>query len=330
MRSERWWQEASVIDELFKQPTAFDFVQSIRLLRHVPYQHNLKYWADDFHFEASIELNFPRTEIESLTLVDDKVEVTNLMIGLTGMQGALPYSYTNKVKRAPRKSREETKKFLSLFNHKLTAQYADASIAYNLPIRYEIEEQNDYLKILHSLNGYISEHHRQPELDDYFAEFAGLMQGQNNTAHALKTMLSCVFKKDIHIEEFVEEKFKLDPSQQTRLGGSNPSLLGINTFCGETIKQIDGKIEIQIGPLDRQTYLEFLPNKHRSQKLKSIIQSWCSPTLMVDVRLILDKKEIKPICLSSHQTMGLSQGAFLMPDSPEHNYETCYALLGAA
>ena len=330
MRSERWWQEASVIDELFKAPSSFEFIQSIRLLRHVPYQQNLKYWANDFRFESSIELNFPKTEIESLQLVDEKVELTNLMVGLTGMQGTLPYSYTNKVKLAPRKAREETRKFLSLFNHKLTAQYAEASVAYNLPIRYEIEEENHYLKILHALNGYISEHHQQTELDDYFAEFAGLMQGQNNTAHALKTMLSSVFKTDFHIEEFVEEKFKLAPEQRTSLGGTNPSLLGVNTFCGEIVKQIDGKIEIQIGPLDRKTYLDFLPNKKRSKKLKSIIQSWCSPTLMVDVRLILDKKEIQPICLSSNFDMGLSQGAFLMPQQPEHNNETCYALLGVA
>ena len=330
MRSERWWQEASVIDELFKVPTAFEFIQSIRLLRHVPYQQNVKYWADDFLFESSLELNFPKTEIESLELVDDRVELTNLMVGLTGMQGALPYSYTNKVKQAPRRLRDETLKFLGLFNHKLTAQYADACIAYNLPVRYEVEKENHYLKILHSLNGYISEHHQQNELDDYFAEFAGLMQGQNNTAHALKTMLASVFKNDIHIEEFVVEKFKLADDQKTSLGGSNPSLLGVNTFCGETIKQIDGKIEIQIGPLDRKTYLEFLPNKKRSKKLKSMIQSWCSPTLMVDVRLILDKKEIQPICLTSKQNMGLSQGAFLMPDAPEHNNETCYALLGVA
>lgn len=330
MRSERWWQEASVIDELFKKPTAFEFVQTTRLLRHVPYQQKLKFWADEFLFESSIELNFPKTEIETLELVDEKIYITNLMVGLTGMQGALPYTYTNKVKQAPRKQRQEIIKFLGLFNHKLTAQYVDSCLAYNLPVRYEIEPENNYLKILHALNGYISEQHQQVELDDYFAEFSGLMQGQNNTAHALKTMLSSVFKNKVHIEEFIEEKFTLAPEQRTTLGGLNASLLGVNTFCGETIKQIDGKIEIQIGPLDRKTYLEFLPNSVRSKKLKSLIQSWCSPTLLVDVRLILDKKEVQPICLTSKQNMGLSQGAFLMPNDPNHNDETCYALLGVA
>lgn len=330
MRSERWWQEASVTDELFKVPTAFELVQSTRILRHVPYQRELKYWANEFQFESSLELNFPKTEVESLKLENDRIELTNLMVGLTGMQGALPYSYTNKVKQAPRIHRKESLKFLGLFNHKLTAQYIDSCITYNLPVRYEVEDENHYLKILHALNGYISEQHQQGELDDYFAEFAGLMQGQNNTAHALKTMLTTVFKHKVTVEEFVEEKFKLADEQRMVLGGSNPSLLGVNTFCGETIKQIDGKIEIQIGPLSRQAYLDFLPNQKASQKLKSLLQSWCSPTLMVDLRLILDKQEVNPICLSSTQFMGLNQGAFLMPDAPKDNHETCYALLGVA
>ncbi len=48
MRTERWWQEASVVDELFKTPTAFEFVQSTRLFRHAPTITTLKSWSDDF------------------------------------------------------------------------------------------------------------------------------------------------------------------------------------------------------------------------------------------------------------------------------------------
>jgi type VI secretion system protein ImpH len=330
MRSERWWQETSVTEALFAEPTAFEFVQTTRILRHVPYAKNLKYWADDFHFATSLNLNFPNSEIESLKIEDEKVALKNLVVGLMGIQGALPYTYTSKVRHAPRKQREDVEKFIGLFNHKLTAQYVDASLAYNLPVRYEIEEENHYLNILHALNGYVSSQHQQKELDDYFAEFAGLMQGQNNTAHALRTMLTCVFKQNIHVEEFIQEKFKLDDSQKTSLGGNNPSLLGVNTFCGETIRQIDGKIEIQIGPLNHEQYLEYLPNMKQSTKLKSILKSWCSPTLLVDLRLILSKDSVKPICLSSTAMTGLSQGAFLMPKSNEDSYETHYALLGVA
>ena len=330
MRAERWWQETSVIQTLFDVPSAFEFVQATRLLRHVPYQQNLKYWADDFSFESSLNLNFPKSEIEELALKDEKVEVRNLIIGLTGIQGALPYSYTSKIKQAPRVYRQDVQKFMGLFNHKLTAQYVDSSLAYNLAVRYEVDEENHYLNILHALNGYISSQHEQPELDDYFAEFAGLMQGQNNTSHALKTMLMCIFQQPVNVQEFIEEKFKLADEQKTTLGGNSPSLLGVNTFCGETIRQIDGKIEIQIGPLRYAEYLQYLPDQKKSLKLKSILQSWCSPTLLVDLRLIIAKEEVKPLCLNSESSFGLAQGAFLMPHAAQDNDETCYALLGVA
>ncbi|MCU4639570.1 type VI secretion system baseplate subunit TssG [Acinetobacter courvalinii] len=331
MRAERWWQDSSVVDQIFKKAGSFEFIQSIRLLRHLPAPSRQQDWSDDFKFGTSFSLSFPATEIEELSYQDQRIHLTNLVVGLTGTQGALPYTYTNKLKQSSRQQRLEIKAFLGLFNHKLTTKYVDASIAYNLPVRYEIEQKNHYLDILHALNGYIRSQHQQHDLDEYFAEFSGLMQGQNNTAHALKTILGRVFDTQVQIQEFVKEKFQLGDEQKTTLGGSHPSLLGINTFCGDTVEQIDGKIEIQIGPLNREQYLAFLPNQPLNKKLKDLIQTWCSPTLFIDVRLILDKSEIRPISLDSSHAMGLGQGAFLMPSEQlQHNSETRYALLGAA
>ncbi|WP_111893505.1 type VI secretion system baseplate subunit TssG [Acinetobacter sp. MB5] len=331
MRSERWWQDASVVAAIFEQATAFEFIQATRLLRHAPYQLDTQHWADAFQFGTSLSLSFPASEVEALTLQDEQIQIRNLLVGLTGTQGALPYTYTHKIRQSPRQQRQETQAFLDLFNHSLTAQYVDASLAYNLPVRYEIEQKNDYLDILHALNGYVRDQHQQSELDEYFAEFAGLMQGQNNTAHALRTVLNCVFKQPIEIKEFITERFYLSDEQRSCLGGLQPTQLGVNSFCGESIRQMDGKIEIQIGPMKHQHYLEFLPEQPLSQKLKHLLQTWCSPTLLVDVRLILDVADIQPLQLATVTSLGLGQGAFLLSQpATVDNDETCYALVGAA
>ncbi|MHA3048801.1 type VI secretion system baseplate subunit TssG [Acinetobacter sp. ANC 4639] len=331
MRSERWWQDASVVASIFERATAFEFIQATRLLRHVPYQLNSGDWANAFQFTTSLNLSFPVSEVEALQLQDEQIQVSNLLVGLTGVQGALPYSYTHKVRHSPRQQRQEIQAFLDLFNHSLTARYVDASLVYNLPVRYEIEQKNDYVDILHALNGYICSQHQQTELDEYFAEFAGLMQGQNNTVHALRTVLNCIFKQPIEIKEFISERFYLSDEQCSHLGGLQSTQLGINSFCGESIRQMDGKIEIQIGPLKHQHYLEFLPEQHLSLKLKHLLQTWCSPTLLVDVRLILDAAEVQPLQLVMHNTMGLGRGTFLLTSRAQvDNDETCYALVGAA
>ncbi|OTG86381.1 type VI secretion protein [Acinetobacter sp. ANC 4558] len=327
MRAERWWKEASVIDDLSKHPQNYEFIQSVRLLRHSPYIQSKTKWDEGFLFESSFHLNFPLAEIEALEIEDSRISITNLISGLTGIQGALPYTYTNKVRLLSRKQKVEIKDFINLFNHKLVSQYVEASLSYNLPVLYEVNDDNHYLKFLHALNGYISEHHQEHDIDDYFAEFAGLMQGQNNNTHAVSTVLNCIFKPKIEIEEFVEEKFKLEESQQTQLGNGHSSL-GMNTFCGTFVRQINGKIVLKIGPLTKQQYFDFLPMNKSSNKLKRILQQWCDPTLAIDISLVLDKSEIEACQLGSNATMGLAQGAFLLPKYKVDNDETRYTLIG--
>lgn len=327
MHTEHWWQKASVIDDLNNHPQAYEFIQSVRLLRHSPNISVKKKWDENFLFESSFNLSFPLAEIEALKIDHEKMSITNLMAGLTGIQGALPYTYTNRIRELSRQQKAEIKDFINLFNHKLVAQYIDSSIAYNLPVRYEIDQENYYLNILHALNGYVASHHKQEDIEDYFAEFSGLMQGQNNNAYAVRTVLNCIFSQKIEVEEFVEEKFTLEETQRTRLGNGH-SLLGMNTFCGATVKQINGKIILKIGPLKKTDYLNFLPTQILSNKLKRILQNWCDPTLVIDVCLILHKDEISPCSLSSKSTIGLAQGAFLLPQNKAHNDETRYTLIG--
>ena len=153
------------------------------------------------------------------------------------------------------------------------------------------------------------------------------MQGQNNNVHALKTMLHCVFKQKIEIKEFIVETFQLNDVQKTSLGGLAKNALGLNTFCGEKVRQVDGKIEVQIGPLNYQHYLDYLPGKALSEQLRKIFKSWCDPTLHVDVRLILKRTDKKAVQIGANQSLGLGQGTFLMPKLTEDHNEFCYALI---
>lgn len=329
MHTERWWQETSVIDQLYQQPTAFELIQATRLFRHAPEQSKQQKWSNSFYFLSSLSLNFPASEIESAHLQDGRIQITNLMVGLTGIQGVLPYTYTYKVRHAARQQREQSLHFLGLFNHKLTTQYIDACLNYHLPVRYEIEQDNYYLKILHALTGYVTEQQDQQHIDDYFAEFSGLMQGQNNSKYALKTILSCIFQFDFEINQLIPEQFQLDEQQKSHLSQTRPTLLGINSFCGEKVTQVDEKIEIVIGPLGRLDYLKFLAQGEYSLKLQQIISTWCSPTLQVSLRLILDKEQLSSIQLGKDCSMTLGEGALLMPRQDVHNADTFYHLKGS-
>ena len=67
MRAERWWQDASVVDQAFKNSGSFEFIQLTRLLRHVPETVPQQKWSENFNFTTSFSLNFLATEIEELS-----------------------------------------------------------------------------------------------------------------------------------------------------------------------------------------------------------------------------------------------------------------------
>jgi len=79
MRAKHWWQEASIIDDLITTPTSYGFVQATRLLRHRP-DTSAQYWANDFKFHSSLNLNFPLAEIESFSPVHKSLcQITSLL-----------------------------------------------------------------------------------------------------------------------------------------------------------------------------------------------------------------------------------------------------------
>lgn len=325
MYTKCWWEKSSVIDQLFECPTAFEYIQTTRLLRHRPYLSKVKYWAEDFNFTTSLDLGFPKTQLKNLKNNNDHIEITNLMIGLTGNLGGLPFVYTQKISQAARKKRDEIQAFLNLFNNKLNAQYIDASLCLHLPLRYELEEDNLYLDILHNLTGYIRSQHEQYTLDDYFAEFSGLMQGQSNSAYSLKTIIMAIFKVHAEIKEFKAERFELANEQRGSLGQT--TLLGINSFCGSKLTQLEGRIEIVIGPLSHQQYQQFLPQQLLSLQLKKMLHSWCTPTLLVDLRLILKRNDLMSLSLNSSHCNGLGEMSFLDVQSEFDRQDLCYGLI---
>ncbi len=59
-------------------------------------------------------------------------------------------------------------------------------------------------------------------------------------------MLSCIFKHEITIKEFIQESFKLASDQLTTLGGSQPSLLGIIRFVEKRFNKLMEKLRFKL------------------------------------------------------------------------------------
>lgn len=320
MSAAQRFPKISVIDTLFSEPAAFEFFQAVRLLqRHLINTKNIEaeQALNNFiQFNSTLSLAFQKSELESLVSnhVDGHYILVPSMIGLTGSLGALPLVYTQKIKTNTWAKKNGSTAFLDLFNNRLINLFYKASIKYNLPLLAELKQDKHYLECIHALIGFRKS---QTSLNDtlvaqVIAEFGGILQGQMLNVESIQQLLSSVLKQSIIIHQFIPEWFEI-PNEHRSYLNSATLQLGVNSFCGERVKQIDSKIQLEIGPLDYNSYLKFLPNGDFNLALQGMLKQIISPTTQIELILVIDKDEVKPIKLNiDNSSTRLGGGAFLL------------------
>lgn len=312
--------QASVIDTLFSEPAAFEFFQAVRLLqRYLKHTKRIgaeKALNDFIQFNATLSLAFQKSELGSLVACENNTGYLLIpsMIGLTGNLGALPLIYTQKLNTSSWAKKHGSTVFLDLFNNRLINLFYKASIQYNLPLLAELKQDKHYLECIHALTG-ISP---RPSISNnqlvsqVLAEFGGLLQGQMLNAESIQQLLTAVLKQSVVIHQFIPEWFVIPAESRNYLSAPHIQL-GINTFCGERVKQIDSKIQIEIGPLDYNSYLKFLPNGEFNIILRQILKKIISFTTHIEILLVIDKEQVRNIQLNDKNiSIGLAGGAFLV------------------
>lgn len=334
MSAAQWFSPVSLIAGLSQQPEGFEFFQAVRLLQlYLKQQKNLS--ADQvldeaIEFNATLSLAFQKSEIESLKHVEQtgRYIIIPTMLGLTGNLGALPLVYTQKLKSSLWARKHGSLAFLNLFNNRLINLFYKAAIKHNLPLLAEIYQDKRYLNCIHALTGYSQTENSPDNLkEDYiFAEFGGLLQGQTLNVETIQQLLTAILNHPVKVHQFIAEWFEIPVSNRSYLS-DNSVQLGINSFCGEKVKQIDSKIQLEIGPLSYSDYLELLPTGKKYQLLKKILSRLCNLILIVEVKLVIQKQAVKPVCLAFNNNIGIGQGAFLLSKEPQnHQSQTRFIL----
>ncbi len=345
MSTTQWSTRASVIEALESHPEQFDFFQAIRLLQlslrqsnHIDPESAI---GAEIRFSSSLSLAFPTSEIESIRVKQASIDVLEpkkrqsskhyrlcpTMIGLTGPLGALPVVYTQGLSaQITLKQDSAAAAFLDLFNNRLIGLFFKAATRYSLPLQYEIQGRHAYLDHLHALAGYTPTRSSEPTIDEAFAQFGGLIQGQKVSGESLRQVLSSYLNETVSVDQFIPEWFEIPENQRTCLGG-NFAQLGQTTFCGARVQQIDSRIRLHIGPLSQEAYDALLPTGKSYIAIKQLITRWCSPTTTIEVILVLDKNAIQPAQLGDLSHRGLGRGLFLLSKPVEqHQSQTRYLL----
>ncbi len=136
--------------------------------------------------------------------------------------------------------------------------------------------------------------------DDALFFFGGMFVQRPRNAGNLQSLVSIYFGIPATILQFQGQWLSLGIDSQTQLGSANCGL-GIDALAGDRVWDVQSKIRIQLGPLDRKTFGELMPDKtpgERSKMLFLVIQLvrfYIGPELDFDIQLILRAPDV-PLC----------------------------------
>lgn len=267
---------------------------------------------ESIRFTGNPSLAFPEASVDQISeqITEQKAGVFKMacnFIGLSGAMGILPYHYSELVIQRSRQRDRSLARFFDLFNHRIVSLFYQASVKYRLPLRYEIErfdrsQQNTleskldlHTTAILSVLGLGGSHltNRQSVHDETLVYYSGLLCQQVKTAAGLKQMLADYFSVPVAINEFVGQWQPLIDDVRTRLPFAGMPLgqnacLGRTSMLGSQGWFAQGKIQVELGPLNHQQHREFAPGSRSFNALNELCRFYLG--LERDFELILKVK----------------------------------------
>ncbi|GMR16050.1 MAG: type VI secretion system baseplate subunit TssG [Gammaproteobacteria bacterium] len=296
-------------------------------------------------FSTNPALNFSSSEIHKISKSStknkkNKWDLSVNFMGLAGAQGVLPYHYTEMLLKRHKLKDESLSHFLNLFNHRIISLFYQASNKYKLPIEYERKKLNppktkkrdDHSQVLLSLIGLGTKNlnNRLYIRDESLFYYSGLLSQQVKTTSGLKQILRSYFNIPVEINEFVGQWQELIEDVRTRLPGKElPSgqnnCLGRSVMLGRKGWFAQGKINIVLGPLNKEQLQIFSPGTKALKALNEIVQIYAGMEYSYDFIIKVKRRDIpKKIHLSkkSQPVMGWNTWLSTQENSTFDNEET--------
>jgi type VI secretion system protein ImpH len=317
---------ATVGDWIEKRACHFSFVQAMWLLQRssketvaVGYQGPPGKEAVRLH--PSISLAFPPGDIESVEQFKDRLPPFRMAVAFLGIYGAhspLPGFYAEQILHRADED-DPIRAFLDIFNHRLLSLLTRGLLKYRGHLMFEPKGSDEFSWRLFALMGLGAE---IAPADAGFPparllRFAGLFCQKPRSAVAVASILRTYLDGiPLRVLQCVRRWFYLPGSLQCLLGRRS-CRLGDDATIGERTSDRMGKFRVVIGPVDFDTYREFLPGKDKMVALRSLARLACPDWLDFDVEVIL-RGDMTPklgVALSSDSHLGWTTGLFSLPST---------------
>lgn len=322
MASKKRGKSPSVSEKLFNEGEKFSFFQATRLLQGVvrqwqtqgkqgPVGHDVFPENECIKYSVSSSLKFQPSEIYQITHAMDKPLVTQdsadmqvSFMGLDGPSSTLPVFFTEMEVLRARAKDTALKDFLQIFNHRLISLFYRAWEKYRLSYVYERHalqgrEKDAITEVFEALLGIDGPHLAQslPIDSEQLLYYAGLFASPRRSASGLQESLSEFLGVPVKVNQFKGEWLDLLEEDRSRLPmhplkGKN-NCLGVDMVIGEKFYTVEGKFELEVGPLACEHYEQFRPGSAKEEALIKFTELFVGANFVFDIKYLVESQHLE-------------------------------------
>lgn len=315
----------------------FQAVKLLELMypAHSPVGEGFDPEKEPVHFRARVSFDFPASDVQDLESGQGQLpaRMTTNFMGLAGATGPLPTPLIELLLERLKEKDTGIRDFLDIFNHRLISLMYRTRKIHRVSLSSEVSKAAGSP----SARRLLSDHSKsaatprpsfrggtETPLDNYLYAFLGLgLAGLRNrmlesdhledrallpytgllnqrprSVVGLEQMLSDHFRMAVHVEQLLGMWRRIEPEQLTTLGltGRN-QILGQSIVVGSHIWDQQGRFCIVLGPLDFETFQQFLPDGSAYKPLCAMTRFYAGEEFEFRVRLKIKAAEIPELHL---------------------------------
>ena len=292
-----------LIDELERNPFAFDFFRAVRLLESsrpdLPrVGHSLSPTEDALRFRQNPSLEFAPSSLEKLKRLPEKeyAELFVRFFGMLGPNAPLPPHLTDYARERILHHDDRTfSAFLDVFNHRLISFFYRAWAANQKTADYDRPKDARFPLYVGSFFGLGMESLQNQDVVQDSAKlfFAGRLAPAVRNAEGLEAILSEYLGIKTEVQTFVGRYMELPADSLCQIGGSpDTGSLGVNSIVGSRFYECQLNFRIRLGPMSLADYERLLPGGSAFERVRYWIFNYCGEHFFWDLQLVLKASEV--------------------------------------
>ena len=245
---------------------------------------------------------YPPKDIRSINYDNGVIEFIINFMGLYGVNSVLPRCYHEQV--AQQQDGRETGKvplqnFYDIFNNRFYWLYYHAWKKYRYYLQLSLDPNNPTMQRVFSFIGQGPQYKKETgDINPFkLLQCSNVLSNRVRNKAGLLILLKEFFPQfDFKIKEFVPHMVKL--AERPYLGkryDETAFQLGGFSVIGKSMLDRMSRIRIEIGPIDFDAFLDFIPRGKCARLLRQLLSLYLNDGLEYDIKLIIKTEGIKCI-----------------------------------